>query len=510
MVRATRRSDDDRSIGIKGIAIAFLLGFILPSFANAAEIADEYLVINNPKIKTTSYGIGNITVGDPNIVNFKADRKKQRITLFPKTPGTTSLIIFDQKGQQKDVMTLVVYSTDPERLLTDVQQLLVDVEGISVKRVGQKIIIDGSVLLPSELNRIQKVAENTNLIVNLVTINPDTEKLLSKRIEKEIGMDEVNVRAVKGKILLEGEVYSQEAKSKAEKIALLYADHIINTLEVRTVTNPPIKTEIIQVTAHFVEVAKNFSRNFNLRWNPIPQVGVNASYRINPVSGSDSFTGAITGTASDLLPKLNYFKALGVARVLENPTVSVKSADTATIESGTRVGFPIVQPNGAVSLEFQNIGTLLKITPYAKGSEIDMQIQVKVSSLGSPDVTGGVAISQNSIDTTQVVRSGESVVIGGLIRNSFRQSLDRPPSSDSGSSSSTSGTISSSTTPSASTDQYVDPFPLGSLFTLFKSSDISRQRSQFMIFITPSILKLSKDANKELKDNFNLYEVYPN
>ena len=277
---------------------------------------------------------------------------------------------------------------------------------------------------------------------------------------------------------------------------------IINALEIRNVPNPPARTEIIQVTAHFVEVAKNFSKNFNFRWNPVPAIGVDSSYRINPVTGSNSFTGALTGTATDILPRLNYFRTLGVARVLENPTVSVKSADTATIESGARVGFPVVQANGAVSLEFQNVGTLLKIVPYARGSDIDMQIQVKVSSLGSPDINGGVAISQNSIETSQLVRSGESVVIGGLVRNSFRQALDRPPTDTGG------GSISTST-PSAASNTFVDPFPLGSLFTLFKSSDVSKQRNQFMIFITPSILKYSKDANKELKDSFNLYEVYP-
>lgn len=141
---------------------------------------------------------------------------------------------------------------------------------------------------------------------------------------KKLELDEVNVRSVRGKILLEGEVYSPEAKVKAEKIASLYTNAVINTLEVRAVPNPPIRKDTIQVTAHFVEVAKNFSKNFNFKWSPVPQVGVNASYRINPVTGSDSFTGALTGTAVDILPKLNYFKTLGVARVLENPTVSVK------------------------------------------------------------------------------------------------------------------------------------------------------------------------------------------
>ncbi|MCB0326641.1 MAG: pilus assembly protein N-terminal domain-containing protein [Bdellovibrionales bacterium] len=458
----------------------------------------EFLVINNPKVRSFSFGIGNITVGDPNIVNFRADRKKKRITLFPKSSGSTTLIVFDQKGQEKEVVNLTVYSTDPEKLLKDVQQLLVDIEGINIKRVGQKVVIDGEVVLPDDMGRIRKVSASTDQIINLAKTNSNTSSLVAKRIEKEIGLDEVSVRSVKGQVLLEGEVYSKAALSKAEKIAKLYSANVINGLEIRNIPNPPMRKDTIQVTAHFVEVAKNFSKNFNFRWNPVPQVGVNASYTINPISGSNNLTGALTGTAIDVLPKLNHFRSLGVARVLENPSISVKSGSDAVIESGTRIGFPIVQPNGAVSLEFQNIGALLKIKPHTSGSDIDMNISVKISSLGSPDVSGGVAISQSSVETSQLVRSGESVVIGGLVRHSYRQSLDRPPSSsDAGSG------------PTSTQDTFVDPFPLGSLFTLFKSNDLSKQRSQFMIFITPTILKYSKDANKELKDKFNLYEVYP-
>ncbi|MEZ4704639.1 MAG: pilus assembly protein N-terminal domain-containing protein [Bdellovibrionota bacterium] len=475
---------------------------LILAFANVANAQDElteYLVINNPKVRRVDYAIGNITVGDPNIVNFRADRAKRRITLFPKSPGTTTLIVFDQKNEQREVVNLTVYSTDPDKLLSDVQQLLVDIEGISIKRVGQKVVIDGEVVLPDDMGRIRKVSASTDQIINLAKTNSNTNSLVAKRIEKEIGLDEISVRSVKGQILLEGQVYSKQSYDKAEKIAKLYSTSVINGLEIRNIPNPPIRKDTIQVTAHFVEVAKNFSKNFNFRWNPIPQVGINSSYSINPISGSNNFTGALTGTATDILPKLNHFRSLGVARVLENPSVSVKSGDEAVIESGTRVGFPIVQPNGAVSLEFQNIGALLKIEPHTSGSDVDMKISVKISSLGSPDVSGGVAISQSSVETTQLVRSGESVVIGGLVRHSYRQALDRPPSSGS----------SSSTSPTSTQDTFVDPFPLGSLFTLFKSNDLSKQRSQFMVFITPTILKYSKDANKDLKDSFNLYEVYP-
>lgn len=468
------------------------------ALAENASGGKEFLVVNNPRVRSFSYDIGNVTIGNPEVVNFKADRNKNRITLIPKQAGTTLLLVYDKGGSQKDAIELTVYQTDPDRLLQQVRSLLVDVEGITITRLDEKIVIDGDVILAGDKERVRKVAANAANIVDLTRLNSDTSAIVAKKIQKEIGLDEVSVRPLKGQIILEGEVYSKEAKMKAEKIASLYADKVINVLDVREMPEPPSRQPTIQVTAHFVEVAKSFSKNFNFRWNPIPKVGTSLSYNISPISGSDNFSGAITGTADDLLPKLNYYKALGVARVIENPSISVKSGVEATIESGTRVGFPIVQSNGAVSLEFQNIGATLKITPFARGTDIDMKIQVKVSSLGSPDVQGGVAIEQSSIDTAQIVRSGESVVIGGLVRYSNRQAIDRPPPTGGGGS-----------TPQATNGQTVDPFPLGSLFTLFKSNDLSKSKSQFMVFITPRILQFSKDANRELKDQFNLYEVYP-
>lgn len=480
------------------LVLVILLGLTGTSAFGAQESENEFLVVNNPRVKTFKFSIGNVTIGSPDVVNFTADRAKNRITLFPKQAGTTTLLVYDTDGRQRAVITLTVYPTDPDKLLDQVRQLLVDVEGITIKRVDDKVIIDGEVILPSDKERIQKVSVNSRQIIDYTRVNPDTSRIIAKKIQKEIGMDEVNVRSIKGQILLEGEVYSQTAKIKAEKIASLYADRVINALDVRQAATPPLRADTIEVTAHFVEVAKNFSKNFNFRWNPIPRMGTSLSYTINPVTGSDNFTGAITGTADDLLPKLNYFKTLGVARIIENPTVSVKSGETATIESGTRIGFPIVQPNGAVSLQFQNVGAHLQIEPKTIGTDIDMKLTIKISSLGSPDVQGGVAIEESSVHTSQIVRSGESVVIGGLIRHSNRQAIDRPPSA-----------ASSGSTPTSASQEFVDPFPLGSLFTLFKSNDLSRQRSQFLVFITPKILKFSKDANRELKDQFNLYEVYP-
>jgi hypothetical protein len=126
-------------------AAASLLLMVTAAFA-AAEGTKEYLVVNNPRIKKVSYSIGNITVGNPEIVNFKADRPKNQITLLPKQTGSTLLLIYDDRGVQRDAIELNVYPSDPERLLQQIKQLLVDVEGITITRMDEKIVIDGDVI----------------------------------------------------------------------------------------------------------------------------------------------------------------------------------------------------------------------------------------------------------------------------------------------------------------------------------------------------------------------------
>ncbi|HLG18212.1 MAG TPA: pilus assembly protein N-terminal domain-containing protein, partial [Bdellovibrionota bacterium] len=290
---------------MKKLQIILLFVFTLPSFAWATSGTEEYLVVNNPRVMSFEYTMGNVTVGNPEIVNFKADREKKRITLLPKTAGTTLLLVYDSNGRQRDAIQLTVYPTDPERLLQQVRKLLRNVEGINISRLDEKIVIDGEVILPEDKERIQKVVTNSKQIIDLTRLNPDTNRIIAKKIQKEIGLDEVNVRSLKGQIILEGEVYSKQAKEKAEKIAGLYAEKVINVLDVREIPNPPSRQATIQVTAHFVEVSKNFSKNFNFRWNPVPKISSTGSYTINPVSGSDNLTGAITGTIDDMLPKLN-------------------------------------------------------------------------------------------------------------------------------------------------------------------------------------------------------------
>jgi len=70
-------------------------------------------------------------------------------------------------------------------------------------------------------------------------------------------------------------------------------------------------------------------------------------------------------------------------------------------------------------VQFRDTGTLLTVTPRIKaGGKVSMDISLEVSLPGTEPAVGGggnVSISQRTINSSVVVQSGQTVVLGGLI-----------------------------------------------------------------------------------------------
>jgi Flp pilus assembly secretin CpaC len=167
--------------------------------------------------------------------------------------------------------------------------------------------------------------------------------------------------------------------------------------------------------------------------------------------------------------------------VLENPAVAVKSGDTATIFSGAKVPFAVSGENGQITVQYEEVGVKLDVTPFAQGNDVDLNLKVEVSSLGEIAPSGYQLIDTSNISTSEYCRAGESIVIGGLQRLSDRIEYNRVPEGG---------------------EETGTP-----LFTLYKSKDYKKSKSQFLVFITPQVYESSSEANGELQDKFNLLEV---
>jgi general secretion pathway protein D len=123
----------------------------------------------------------------------------------------------------------------------------------------------------------------------------------------------------------------------------------------------------------------------------------------------------------DLLATQSSVKFLSTPQVmvLDNQTATIRVGDqipvtTRSSQSTTNPDAPIV-----TEVQFRDTGTLLTVTPRINaGGQVMLEISQEVSLPGTEPAVGGggnVAIAQRSINSSVIVQSGQSVVLGGLI-----------------------------------------------------------------------------------------------
>lgn len=462
----------------------------------ASKTREVFLVKDVPQTLTFEYEIGEIAVGNPAFVSVVADRPRRRVVLSPLETGETALLVFDTFGKQRDNIQITVTSTDLDQFVRDLRFLFRDIEGLQFRRVGRKVVLEGEVFLKADLDRIKEVLQGNDFVVNLVSLSQDTQRILARRVKDEINIAGVEVATVKDRIVLKGEVASEDEMKRAEKIAAIYVDEkaVVNVISVNPKKAAARAGRLIQVTAYFVELNKSFLRNFNFSWAPIADVS--ATYtNLNP---DRPFS--LTAVVSQFIPSLSTAKALGVARVYENPTISVKSGEQGRIRSGASVIYPNRQDNGAVTYSGNSkieTGITLSVTPAVDDRDfIDLQVDVDAKKPGAATNEGAIVVNESQVTTKHYIRSGETVAIGGVMRSAFTEIKDAPPGQP------------FSFQPGGSSGPSFQS-SLGNIFQVFKSRQSTSDRNMFIVFVTPEVLVSARDASKNVKEEMNLYSVEP-
>jgi len=468
-----------------GLALVSPLALLAPPLVPASEAAegslpDQVIVLNTQQAIDVPYSFGDVSVGSGDIAKVVPLREAKQILIAGREIGTTNLIIYNTRGARVDEVEITVIPANLAKVMKNVQALLDDIEGLSFKIMNDRVYIQGEVSLDDELERVQDLDEREPMIESMVTLSPIAQRLLASLIQKEIGTPGVNVRLVGKKIMLEGVIHSEMASKRAEAIARAYYPDVVNVLEVREVDRIPGRAETIVMVVHFVELTKSLVTSWGIEWTPLSVQGGLQFDFLHDFYDASAAEGTAAATITSLLPRLERARRSGYARVLENPTVSVKSGDTAHIFSGQKVPFVFIE-NGSQTVIFEDVGITLDVTPYAQGSEVDLNINVEVSSLGEVGTNGYPAIDTSEITTSQYARAGESIVIGGLQRVSDRVDYNRLPEN------------------SATQSE--------GIFSLYNAKDYKKQKQQFLVFVTPQIHESSSTANREIQEKFNLLEV---
>lgn len=136
------------------------------------------------------------------------------------------------------------------------------------------------------------------------------------------------------------------------------------------------------------------------------------------------FSYTILNRAGVIRATLNALADNSMLRVLSNPSVLVQDNHNATIQIGRQQPIKTattVATNNLVteSISYKDTGVMLSVTPSVNaGGTVTMDIVQQVTDVGEIDAaTGQRNFLTRQISSRVAVRSGETVVLGGLIRD---------------------------------------------------------------------------------------------
>jgi pilus assembly protein CpaC len=478
-------------------------------------------------VNTTANGI---SVGNPLIIATTLVKvgDKRQIVFKPLKAGETTITVRDVDGDIRLIFSARVTGSNLLRIAGEIRDLLRDVEGITIRIVGPKVIIDGEVIVPQDYGRIFVILNDAaykDFVMNFTQLSPLGMQIIAKKIQSDVQTLAPNVttRVVNGVIFLEGQVENVDRANQVMKIAMTYLPEVkpANLLDrdvsaqrssvprslisnLMIVLPPAAKKtdKLIRITAHFVELDKDYAKLFAFSWAPGFTAGSDQINIGNGAGGGASFS----ATISSLFPQLQSAQQAGYARVLRTGTIVVRDRQPASLSEQTQFPYVVQGANGQVTPASVPVGLVMNATPQIVGQsdDISMELDVNQISLVSGGTGGSAPTTTNhEVKTKIYIKSGESAAIASVntsdVGTDFNK--DNPSSGSYGSSSGDASTQTSGTGSSTGATAGTTTTPL---FSLLHSKNYRKKKSQFVIFITPQIIENASQGTEDLKKNFRV------
>ncbi len=156
-----------------------------------------------------------------------------------------------------------------------------------------------------------------------------------------------------------------------------------------------------------------------------------------PRASVPGFSYSLTNAAGVVRLLFDVLASESKLKILSSPQVLVIDNQTANIRVGdqipiiTRSTSSVSDPDAPVvnEVQFRDTGVLLQVTPHINaGGMVTMEISQEVSEPSADEfAAGNVSILQRSVTSSVAVSSGETVVLGGLIRENKNDTVTGIP-----------------------------------------------------------------------------------
>lgn len=373
--------------------------------------------------------------------------------------------------------------------------------------IGNSNIADILILRVDELYVVGKALGTTNVmvwdkndkIIDIINLEVTHDlNSLRERFYHYLPDQKIGIESSQGQLVLSGETSSLEKMNLALELARGYSDtatvgkrksEVLNMLSVGGGHQVMLEVTVAEVQS---EVARKLDSKMLLAFD-----GNNGGGGI--INGGDLFSslGASAGIAQGIFGSyiggdtlfsfaFEIAKQHGLAKVLAEPNITALSGQQAQFLSGGE--FPIPVPNeDGVTIEYREFGVGVTFVPTVLDSgKINLNLKVMVSELSSANT---LAITDAATDSSYIVPSlvkrttsttvelgdGQTIAIGGLISDNFRETVDKLPG--------------------------LGDIPI--LGQLFRSQEYIKGQTELVIMVTPRLVRpFNKEGVALPTDNF--------
>ena len=455
------------------IALSLVASFALLGSPGSAENLGGQLRLSlgQQVVMDVAVPLEQVSIGDPKVIDVKVITQGRQVLITALGRGTTDLITWDIQGKQTSTLIQVIVK-DVRLIQSEVAGMLGRIEGVEVRQVGDRLVIDGEVFTLNDLDRIKKVAEvYPDDVTLLARMSPSVSRLIASEITRSLaknGYPDVRAEGIGDKIFLEGTAGRKEDLKGINTLAQAYFSQCVNVV---SLAGRGRGEDLVVIDVSFVELAKSLGEKIGVSWDDSARFDIT----------SLDYTIGILRSASDKgkmdLSGLKGFGATvevgqnsGYARTLAHPKLVCKSGEKASFLAGGEVPYAVSGIGGG-TVEFREYGIRLKISPVLhQDGKISASVAAESSSLDYANaVQGYPALRTRKVDTYVTLSKGQVLALSGLVNQKDSKDMDRMP--------------------------VISNFPI--LGELFKSRNFLNDDTELVIFLAAELLSPEIEANQQ-------------
>ncbi|MEK6567698.1 MAG: TonB family protein [Candidatus Omnitrophota bacterium] len=285
--------------------------------------------------------------------------------------------------------------------------------------------------------------------------------------ELNVSRLQIKINEAEAKLLLVGEADSLDEKERVLSTLSSLRDKILDLATIKEERN------LVKIDMQILEINRDDIKKLGLDYTDSTLLTDNANTAMNKIT--DMFATSKWSRAR-LNVTINHLISVGKIRVLSRPKLVCLSGKEAEFVVGGQFPIPkttTTQTSTTSETEFKDYGINLKIKPVVKDEDdVLLSISNEIIEIDtSVDVSGSVpAFSTRNTKTELYIKSGNSLVISGLIKNLETDTVEKFPG--------------------------MADLPI--LGVLFRSKNFQQKQTELVILLTPEIV--SGSSSLEGKD----------